>query len=304
MDAASAANINEISLVSPVACVNKDSQLRVYVLSVDGDVREIQYEGRWMGGEAKNKIGQAKLTSPLAATSLGLDKIRVYAIAPNNTISEFAYDSGKGWYAGGLSGKFKVAPYSGVAATFLAGKAVLRIYAQSEDNTIQEYCFDTNDKGWTKGTNFGAALPGTAMAATSWFKDNKLGIRVYYQSADQKVIEKCWDTGKGWTNGGLGFVGCPPRAPLGVVSWDGPAHIRLYYGTSDGRVREKAWDGSNWYDGAFDQASVPSSRVCALTVGGSNLRVYIQNGSHVSGFSEFAWSSGWKAAASPLPPKA
>jgi hypothetical protein len=304
MDVASAANINEISLVSPVACVNKDSHLRVYVLSVEGDVREMQYEGKWTGGEAKNKVGSAKLTSPLAATSLGLDKIRVYGIAPNNTISEFCYDSGKPWYNGGLSGKFKVAPYSGVGAVFLAGKAVLRVYVQNEENSIQEYCYDSADKGWTKGANLGAALPGTAIAATSWFKDDKLGIRVYFQSTDQKVMEKCWDTGKGWYVGALSFVGCPPRAPLGVVSWDGWSHIRVYYGTADGRVREKGWDGSSWYDGAFNQASVPGSRVCALTVGGSDLRVYIQKGDYVSGFSEFAWSSGWKPAASPLPPKA
>lgn len=118
------------------------------------------------------------------------------------------------------------------------------------------------------------------------------------------MIEKSWDTGRGWYAGALTFAGCPPRAPLGVVSWDGP-HIRVYYGTADGRVREKAWDGgssSGWYDGAFNQASVPGSRVAALTVGGTNLRVYLQNGAMVSGFSEFAWSSGWKPAASPLPP--
>lgn len=177
MDATSAANINQIALVSPVACVNKDSRLRVYVLSNDGDVREMQYDGRWAGGEAENKIGAAKLTSPLAATSLGLDKIRVYGIAANNTVSEYCYDSGKAWYGGGLSGKFRVAAYSGVAAVFLDGKAVLRVYVQGEDNNIQEYCYDGQDKGWTKGAGLGAGLPGTAIAATTWSDDGKLGIR-------------------------------------------------------------------------------------------------------------------------------
>jgi hypothetical protein len=115
-------------------------------------------------------------------------------------------------------------------------------------------------------------------------------------------MEKCHDHGGTWYTGGLGFEVKVPRTSLGVVSWDGSSHIRVYYGTADGRVKEKCWDGKGWYDGGFNQASVPGSRVDAISIKGSDLRTYIQNGAYVSGFTEFAFgSSGWVQGASPLP---
>jgi hypothetical protein len=72
-------------------------------------------------------------------------EIRVYTLTEGNTLQEFAYDSGSGWYNGGLGGaKFQVAPYSRIAAVFLAGTDALqlRIYAQKPDNTIQEYMWN------------------------------------------------------------------------------------------------------------------------------------------------------------------
>jgi hypothetical protein len=72
-------------------------------------------------------------------------QIRVYTLTGENTLQEFAYDSGTGWYNGGLGGaKFQVAPYSRIAAVFLAGtdSLQLRMYAQKLDNTIQEYTWD------------------------------------------------------------------------------------------------------------------------------------------------------------------
>ena len=46
-------------------------------------------------------------------------------------------------------------------------------------------------------TNIGAALPGSALAATS-FKTSQLGIRVYLQTENLKVIEKAYDSNTGW----------------------------------------------------------------------------------------------------------
>lgn len=72
-------------------------------------------------------------------------QIRVYTLTEGNTLQEFAYDNGHGWYNGGLgSAKFQVAPYSRVAAVFLAGSnsLQLRIYGQKLDNSIQEYLWD------------------------------------------------------------------------------------------------------------------------------------------------------------------
>ncbi|KAH9939730.1 fucose-specific lectin [Epithele typhae] len=302
------AHINEIALLSPIAAVNSGGRLRLYVLSNDGNVRQINYEGKWVGGVAKNVIGSVKLTSPLSATSLGeLEAIRVYGIAENNTISEFAYDQGKGWYSGGLTGKFRVAPYSSVGAVFLAKKRKLRVYVQAEDNSIQEYSFvDGNSDGWYKDQNLGPALPGTAIAVTAWGNnDNEIGIRVYFQDAEGKVIERAHDARKSkyWYKGGLSFPGPFPRTPLAVVSWEGSAHVRVYYDTADGTVREKAHDGSGWYDGGFSEASVPASRISALSIKGADLRVYIQTGAYVTSFSEFVFNGdGWIECASPLPP--
>lgn len=132
----------------------------------------------------------------MAATSKQLQNIRVYYLSEQNTLKEAAYDSGKGWYDGGMSSqRFPVAPYSKIAASILAGfdKIVLRVYAQMEDNTIQEYGWDStfsidlihclltsysvgDGSGWRKMTNLGAAMPGTHIGCTS-YKTSQLSIR-------------------------------------------------------------------------------------------------------------------------------
>jgi len=212
------ATINEISIRSPLAAVANGLHLRVYQLSVDGGVREAQYEGNWTGGLAKNTIGHVRLNSSLAAAALKLDHIRVYGIDNDSTIKEFAFDTGKGWHKGGLTGQFKVAPYSAIGAVVLGNKLKLRVYAQMHDNTIQEYAWDGND--WHKDHNFGEALPGTDIAATSWVEsDNKIGLCIYFQDKDKKMVEQCYDdeTHK-WFTGGFSFKSDITRASLAAVS--------------------------------------------------------------------------------------
>ena len=133
--------INEILIRTAVAAIRKDSHLRVYETAVDGGIRETQYEGGWNGGLKNNVIATGKIGTPIAATSLGLDKIRVYYVGTDNKLKEAAYDSGKGWYEGDLSrAGFSVAPYSGVSAVYLANSTVVRVYSQNPDDTIQEWC--------------------------------------------------------------------------------------------------------------------------------------------------------------------
>lgn len=189
--------INEILIRTAVAAVRKDAHLRVYETAVDGGIREVQYEGKWTGGEARNVIAKGKIGTPVAATSLGLDHIRVYYVTPENHLGEAAYDSGKGWYNGDLSSKkFNVAPYSSVSAVYLGGQSILRVYGQLTNNTIQEWVCtlqthplsrqtgeqrvltfpslklgDSGNSGWTVGSNLGPALPGTQLAATTWGKN-------------------------------------------------------------------------------------------------------------------------------------
>ncbi|KAK4169691.1 fucose-specific lectin [Cladorrhinum sp. PSN259] len=293
------AAINEIQVRSGVAAVRKDSHLRIYETAVDGGIREVQYEGSWGGGTSRNVIATGKIGTPVAATSLGLEHIRVYYVTADNKLGEAAYDSGKGWYNGDLTkANFSVAPYSSVAAVYLRHESVLRVYAQHTDDTIQEYCWD--GKGWTKGTNLGQALPGTQIAATTWGTKD-LHIRVYAQDADLNIFEKAWDGG--WSTGQLRFANKVTRAALGVTSWGEGSSlgIRLYYGAPGDLIKEKAWDGSgNWYDGGFSQPCIPASSVAAIPL--DVLRVYIQNGTKNTAFTEYAWNGGWVVGHSALPP--
>ncbi|KAL2019414.1 hypothetical protein VTK56DRAFT_9705 [Thermocarpiscus australiensis] len=296
--------INEITIRTGLAAVNSGSHLRVYETAVDGGIREALYEGAWTGGTSNNVIAYGKVGTALAATSLGLEHIRVYYIGNDNKAKEHCYDNGRGWYDGDFSrAGFTVAPYSGISAVYLGRQSILRVYGQLPNNTIQEWCFDSDGKGWKVGTNLGAALPGTAVAATTW-GSNPYHIRVYYQDTDLNVVEKGWD-GSGWYNGGLRFHVGVPRAALGVTSWGDSGSglgIRLYYGAEGNVVREKGWDGSSgsWYDGNFAQACLPASSVAAIP--SPVLRVYLQRGTYYTAVTEFAWGNGWHVGYEALPP--
>lgn len=289
------ASINQIAFPSSVAAVRKDAHLRVYETGVNGAIREAQYEGGWTGGQDNNIIATGKIGTPVAATSIGLSNIRVYYVDNSNTAKEACWD-GNGWYTGAF--KFPVADYSSISAVFLGGRLVLRVYGQLSDNTIKEWCWDEDGKGWKDGTNFGRALPGTAIAATTWSKS----IRVYFQDESNNVIEKCWD-GNGWYVGAMKLASQVPRTTLGVTSWGEGSSlgIRLYYATRQNVIKEKAWDGGGgWYDGAFSQDCLPGSRVAAIPL--PILRVYMQNGTKNSAVTEFMWNNGWSVGHAALPP--
>jgi hypothetical protein len=189
---------------------------------------------------------------------------------------------------------------------------------------------DNNGKGWTTGTNFGAALPGTSIAATSWgngsphhyirygesilalqtsflpsfhnLSRSLTALRLYYQDTSLNIIEKAWD-GTGWYTGGLHFSNGVTRTTLGVTSWSEGSSvkgIRLYYSAPSNIIKEKAWDGNGWYDGGFSQPSIPASNVAALPL--PVLRVYLQNGTQGTAVTEFAWNGGWVVGHTALPP--
>jgi len=296
------ASVNEICIRTPLAAVAKDDHIRVYQLDVEGKVREAQYEGKWMGGKSDNAIGQARFDSPLAATSLGLEHIRVYAIGNDSTLKEFAYDSGSNWQEGSMSGQFKVAPYSSVAAVFLARKVILRVYAQKHDNTIQEYCYDNNK--WQEGHNLGEAMPGTDITAISMGEDEKsIKIRVYFQDTKKHIIEQAYDaSGSKWYTGHLTFKSDVTRASLGAVQFEG-TDIRVYYGCPDNHIREKVYSDGKWTDGNFDQDALAATNVAATCIGGNQLRCYMQVGHQFTATTEFAWDGKkWHVGREALPP--
>ncbi|OBT52371.1 hypothetical protein VE04_07737 [Pseudogymnoascus sp. 24MN13] len=276
---------SDIIFNTAIAAVNNNDHLRVYTQDTNGGIRESLYEGKWQNGNAGNTIVTAKLGSPIAATSKELKEIRVYTLSTDNILTETAYSAGRGWYTGDLGAKkFVVAPYSKIAATFLAtGSSLqLRVYAQLPDNTIQEYGYDSASTGWVKQTNLGSAVAGSSIATTS-FNISSLSIR--------------------------GASRPPPRAAIAATSYPASASaisLRVYHAAADNTLVERAYDGDGWYAGAFVQKTVPGTQAAVIewTTQGTQLRVYFQNGTQVSGVSEWVWSGGWVKGAAAIPPAA
>ncbi|PKX97806.1 fucose-specific lectin FleA [Aspergillus novofumigatus IBT 16806] len=286
-----------------IAAVNSTNRLRVYFQDVHGSIRESLYEGSWANGTEKNVIGKAKLGSPVAAASKELNNIRVYTLTEGNTLQEFAYDSGSGWYNGGLGGaKFQVAPYSRITAVFLAGTDALqlRIYAQKSDNTIQEYMW--NGDGWKEGTNLGAALPGTGIGATSFrYTDhNGPSIRIWFQTDDLKLVQRAYDPHKSWyPNLHTIFDKAPPRTAIAATSYgagNSSIYMRIYFVNSDNTIWQVCWDhGKGYNDKRTITPVIQGSEVAIISWGslannGPDLRLYFQNGTYVSAVSEWVWS--------------
>jgi hypothetical protein len=302
----SVAGANQVDFGTPIGACNNNAELRVYFQAIWAGIRESTYEGAWGGGQTT--LVNAKLPSPIAVTSKGLTKIRIYYLSTDNKLCEHCFDEGKGWYAGSLNSKgFVVAPYSKIGACFLAtADARLRIYAQGEDNTIQEYCYDSDSSGWVKGTNLGGALPGTHIASTSFTGPKPLSIRTYYQGTNFGILEKAWDGG--WATGALSIPNAPPRCSIAVTNFNASSSgvsLRVYYAAANNIILEKGYDTGSWYDGGFKQTCIPGSKVAAISWGGGSsvqIRVYFQNGTQDSAITEWCWSGGWVAGKSALPP--
>jgi len=313
----STAGAQEVLFRTDIAAVNSTNHLRVYFQDTHGSIRESLYEDRWANGTEKNVIGKAKLYSPVAATSKELNNIRVYTLTEGNTLQEFAYDSGSGWYNGGLgSAKFQVAPYSRIAAVFLAGTDALqlRVYSQKLDNTIQEYMW--NGDGWKEGTNLGAALPGTGIGATSFrYTDyNGPSIRIWFQTDDLKLVQRAYDPHKSWYPDLYTiFDKAPPRTAIAATSFgagDSSIYMRIYFVNSDNSIWQVCWDhGKGYHDKATITPVIQGSEVAIISwgsfaSGGPDLRLYFQNGTYVSAVSEWVWNSaqGSQLGKNALPP--
>ncbi|KAF8866316.1 fungal fucose-specific lectin [Acephala macrosclerotiorum] len=296
--------VSQINFRTSLAACNDQAHLRVYSQAIYGGIRESIYEGSWSGGTSP--IVTAKLDSPICVTSKGLKNIRLYYLSTDNKLCEYAYDSGKGWYQGSLTNSgFPVAAYSSISAAFLPGSSLqLRVYAQVADNSIQEFGFNSDGKGWQKMTNLGQALTGTSLATCSYSGPAGLSIRTYLQAPSLNLIEKAYDDGKSWYTGGFSVPNAVCRASLAVCAFNASSSgvsLRVYYSGKNDVLLEKAYDGS-WYDGGFNQPCIPGSKVACIAWGSVQIRVYFQNGTHVTAVSEWCWNGGWVAGNGALPP--
>ncbi|GIJ86422.1 hypothetical protein Asppvi_005310 [Aspergillus pseudoviridinutans] len=264
-------------------------------------------------------------------------KIRVYTLTEGNTLQEFAYDSGSGWYNGALgSAKFQVAPYSRITAVFLAGTDALqlRIYGQKPDNTIQEYMW--NGDGWKEGTNLGAALPGTGIGATSFRYTEYNGPSIRYEppyanintealtnkicaqglvpTDDLKLVQRAYNPHKGWYPDLVTiFDKAPPRTAIAATSFgagNSSIYMRIYFVNSDNTIWQVCWDhGKGYNDKRTITPVIQGSEVAIISWGsfasnGPDLRLYFQNGTCVSAVSEWVWTSahGSQLGKNALPP--
>ncbi|KAG9240523.1 fucose-specific lectin [Calycina marina] len=245
---------------------------------VQGGIRKSSYEDGWSGGV--NVLSKGKRNSPIAAAFKGLEN---YDGALNNS-------------------NFTLAPYSQIAATaLLANKDLtVRIYAQIADNTTQEFGWDNASSGWQKFVNFGPALPSTSIAVTSYGGPSGLSIRLYFQKPDRSVTELCHDAQSTWYTGSLSIPGSSttPRASLACTRFNDTKSgisLRLYYSSPHNSILEKGYDGDGWYDGRFEEPTIPGGKI--------QIRIYFQKGEHVTAISEWVWDGAeWSSGVAALPP--
>ncbi|CAG8282078.1 unnamed protein product [Penicillium nalgiovense] len=299
---------HDIVFRTSIAACNASSHLRVYMQDVMGKIRESRYEDKWSNGTEKNVIASAKLYSPVACTSSDLENIRVYYLSTDNTMKDMAYDKSKGWYEGTLGKKrFMTAPYSKLAACQLKGPNItLRVYCQMADNTIQEYGVKDNGN-WEKMSTLGSAMPGTDIACTV-FKTPEPKLRTYYQHMEHGIIEKCYDSKRGWYDGAAEFPKVQPRTSIACTSYMASPEtvgIRVFYNTSN-MMREMVYDGKSWAEGHFRADCIPGTQIaCISWVNGArpDVRVYFQAGHEISAITEYVWTQGrWSSGKLALPP--
>ncbi|CDM28956.1 Fungal fucose-specific lectin [Penicillium roqueforti FM164] len=299
---------HEIVFRTSIAACNSGSDLRVYMQDVLGKIRESKYDDKWSNGTEKNIVASAKPYSPLACTSSDLENIRVYYLSTENTINDVTYDKSKGWYEGSLGKKcFITAPCSKLAACHLNGPDVTnRVYCQMANNTIQEYGLKDNGN-WETMSNLGSAMPGTDITCTV-FKTSEPNIRVYFQHMEHGIIEKCYDSKRGWYGGGAKLPKVQPRTSIACTSHMTSSEtvgIRVFYNTSN-TMCEMVYDGKSWTEGHFHADCIPGTQIdCISWMNGPRpeVRVYFQAGHEISAITEYVWTQGrWSSGKLALPP--
>ncbi|OBT90746.1 hypothetical protein VE02_00672 [Pseudogymnoascus sp. 03VT05] len=181
----------------------------------------------------------------------------------------------------------------------------LRVYAQLPDNTIQEYGYDSSSTGWVKQTNLGTAVAGSSIATTS-FNISSLSIRTNPHPLPRRTRLRHPQRVVHWRL--QPPLRPPPRASIAVTSYPSSSGIslRVYHAAAGNTLLERAYDGDGWYAGGFVQRTVPGTQAAVIswTTEGTQLRVYFQNGTQVSGVSEWVWSGGWVRGVEAIPPAA
>ncbi|PVH96162.1 hypothetical protein DM02DRAFT_731378 [Periconia macrospinosa] len=227
--------VDKESTRSIAAAYCATSNYKIY-FQVGSFIHEAGYiKGNW-SITAHISAPSAKEDTPIAAISCPRGStIHIFYITSENFIHEVYWSASKGWSTGSLTSKtLKVSSYSSLSATWSA--QALKVYCQRGSMLCElEYQFYPGD--WTFRT-LTDALPGTAIACTSYAGDDETVYHVYYQDEDHMLREYVYEF-EDELDYDFPNIEAPPYTPLTAISWyiDG-AYIRLYFVDNDGGIQE------------------------------------------------------------------
>lgn len=269
--------------------------IRVYNLGKDGKIHESCWDkDSWYSGALSGKFSAISAPGATSWFVGGQVHIRATSLSAEKKTQEYCWDGGgSGWYLGALTNKFP-GVYAATSTSWWDGSKIhIRVYALNDNGVIQEYCWDSGPEGWYLGA-LAAAKHSAASTpvATSWWDGARPHIRVYSQSADNKIHEYCWDTDH-WYTGALDGKFTATSAP-GATSWlsGGQIHIRVYVLGEDKKMQEYCWDKDSWYSGALSNkftANCAPGATSWLVDEQVHIRVYSQDLS--DNYQEHCWDA-------------
>jgi uncharacterized protein YyaL (SSP411 family) len=122
------------------------------------------------------------------------------------------------------------------------------------------------------------------------------------------IIEKCYDSKRGWYDGAVKFPKVQPRTSIACTSYMTSSEvvgIRVFYNTSN-MMREMVYDGKSWTESQFHADCIPGTQIaCVSWMNGArpDVRVYFQAGHEISAITEYVWTQGrWSSGKLALPP--
>ncbi|KAI9737778.1 MAG: hypothetical protein M1834_009146 [Cirrosporium novae-zelandiae] len=260
-------------------------------LTLDKDL-QLRWDGKRQDGCSSGVIvAKARAHSLIVVTGWIWDDvvhIRLYYLNAHNYLQEHAYTSSTGRTPGALNAlNTKVSPFSQIAVTSWGDRNIYVFY-QDDDLTIRELCGLVDRGGhshWRPGSRIVIVAPGSFMGVVSWKRSTRTNLRLYYESENYTLRERCWD-GPWDSNAGYYKLNITPEAPIAAIAWGslglegsgyGGFYMRIYTIDESGNVVEILWR-YGWVRPRIIAASIPNSKLAVVQRGCSDadleIRVY------------------------------
>lgn len=173
------------------------TEIRLYVQGSSSDAIQEYCSNPWRRGST---LPTARTGSSIAAVKWMQNgiHIRVYYQDPDLAVREHCFDTG-GWYHGEFNRVIAPRHASSAALCWYDSNVQLRVYWQ--DGQQDFVCFGwAIVKGWGSVRNVkGPFLAGTHISALDW--NTGKNIRLYYQGANDAILEQCSDNDDPWFTG-------------------------------------------------------------------------------------------------------